>query len=121
MRIIDHFWRHRRGYGDVAICDCGSGDAAYSIWVMGNERVEASVNDWDCSCKAWRKGLGLTMSKASQALGISSKTWESWEYGSRKPVGYAKEAITSKMVKLLSQRNKSLAGGKVRENKKLKD
>lgn len=117
MRVIDNY----RDCDDVAICDCGSGDAAYYIWIMANERAKVPSDDWDCSCKAWRKGLGLTMSQASQALGISGKTWESWEYGSRRPVGYAKEAVTKKMVQLLSHKNKKLNKGKIRENQPLKD
>ncbi|NBO26690.1 MAG: XRE family transcriptional regulator [Actinobacteria bacterium] len=116
MRVIDAY----RASDDVAVCDCGSCDAAYSIWVMGDKRVKVPVNDWDCSCKAWRKGLGFTMQKASEALGVPIKTWESWEYGSRQPSGFAKEAITSKMVKFLKIKKRNMRT-EVRENKPIKD
>lgn len=122
MRVVDAY----RASDNVAVCDCGSCDAAYSIWVMGNKRIKVPVNDWDCSCKAWRKGLGFTMQKASEALGIPVKTWESWEYGSREPVGYAKEAIATKMVEFLKLkkvvlRKQNRATKRMNENKPTKD
>lgn len=122
MRVVDAY----RVDADMAVCDCGSCDAAYSIWVMGDKRVKVPINDWDSSCKAWRKGLGFTMQKASEALGVSVKTWESWEYGSREPVGYSKEAIASKMVEFLKLkkvvlRKQTRTVKKLNENQPTKD
>ncbi|MDF1659428.1 MAG: helix-turn-helix domain-containing protein [Verrucomicrobiales bacterium] len=48
---------------------------------------------------AWRQGIGQTRKWLAEELGVSAKTVESWEYGTRNPGGPALRLLEQLMKK----------------------
>lgn len=55
--------------------------------------------DFAKAFKAWRARRKLSQSGASKALGISTRTIQSWEHGEREPQGFARHELEKIIAK----------------------
>lgn len=63
----------------------------------------SSDNPWPARLAAARRKLGLTLAEMAKALDLPGTTYDGWEYGFRRPRGYAEAHLKLRLNELLEK------------------